>query len=82
MTDEVAKFLYDMLVACQQISEFCTGYDEQSFMSDPVLVAAVERKLMIVGEALYGTRRYEPRWHELVSKADDIVRLRHVLVHH
>lgn len=40
-----------MLDAIQMIGQFTSGMDFEAFRSDPMVIAAVERKLQIISEA-------------------------------
>jgi uncharacterized protein with HEPN domain len=46
-----AAFLWDMLDAAESVREFVRGRSLNQYMADPVLQAACERKLEILGEA-------------------------------
>lgn len=50
---EIRKFLYDVQQACELLGQFTEGKSLTDYLSDPLLRSAVERQLMIVGEALY-----------------------------
>jgi uncharacterized protein with HEPN domain len=52
MQVEVLKYLYDMEQACVLLSSFLVGKTFTDYDADPLLRSAVERQLMIVGEAL------------------------------
>ena len=45
------SYLFDMLEAARKIQRFTAGYDEERFKHDEKTVSAVERQLMIIGEA-------------------------------
>jgi uncharacterized protein with HEPN domain len=46
-------YLYDMLRAAQDIVEFTRGIDYDAFFQDKKTRLAVERQLLVVGEAAY-----------------------------
>ena len=52
MDEDIPKYLYDALKACQHVQEFTRGVSFDAYKSDELLKSAVERKLEIVGEAL------------------------------
>jgi len=60
MQPETAKFLDDVVTACELIEKFTWGKVYSDFESDEMLRAAVERKFIIVGEALMQARKLEP----------------------
>ena len=45
------SYLFDMLEAARKIQRFTAGYDQERFKQDEKTVSAVERQLMIIGEA-------------------------------
>jgi len=52
MQPESAKYLYDILKACEAILQFIEGKDFDDYEDDLLLRSGVERQLMIIGEAL------------------------------
>ncbi len=78
---ECHRLLADMLAACERIERYRGGVDAEAVSADEMLRDAVERQLIIVGEALFQISKLEPDWENLVTAARDIVRLRHILVH-
>ena len=57
MQFEALKYLYDMEQACVLLSSFLVGRTFADYEADPMLRSAVERQLMIVGEALNRLRK-------------------------
>ena len=51
MKDEIKKHLYDILDAAEEIKNFISGMDFQSYKSSPVTQRAVERDFEIIGES-------------------------------
>lgn len=60
MNDETKRRLLDALEACRAIQKFSAGTDYQSFASDELLRAALERKFEILGEALNRAEQSDP----------------------
>jgi uncharacterized protein with HEPN domain len=81
MRPETKKYLYDMLKACEAIFEFTEGKDFASYETDLLLRSAVERQLMIVGEAMNQAMHDEPDICDYMADAREIVNLRNVIVH-
>ncbi|MGH9583357.1 MAG: HepT-like ribonuclease domain-containing protein [Bryobacteraceae bacterium] len=54
------SLLHDILDAIRMIEEFTTGIDFKAFRSNPMAVAAVERKLLIIAEAGVRLRQDAP----------------------
>jgi uncharacterized protein with HEPN domain len=73
--------LRDMRDHARQAERFAEGRDYADYLGNDMLRAAVEREVMIVGEALYQISEIEPDWQTLVTDARAIVRTRHILVH-
>jgi uncharacterized protein with HEPN domain len=75
------KYLKDIQDQCLWIERHMGGVTFESYSSDEVLRAAIERKLEIIGEALSQMLRVEP---DLASKIDDakkIISFRNRLIH-
>ncbi len=49
---EALKYLWDVAEACRRVCEFIEGKSIDRYRQDVLLRSAVERQLMIVGEAL------------------------------
>jgi uncharacterized protein with HEPN domain len=81
MRPESKKFLYDMLQACEALSEFVEGKQFADYDSDLLLRSAVERQLMIVGEALSQAARTDEELAAQIEDAREIINLRNVIVH-
>jgi len=81
MRPESRKYLHDILGACETLAQFVEGKRFADYDSDLLLRSAVERQLMIVGEAL---SQAMSRDRELVERIEDtraIINLRNVIVH-
>jgi uncharacterized protein with HEPN domain len=81
MLPETKKYVYDILKACEAIFEFTEGKDLASYESNMLLQSAVERQLMIIGEAMNQAMHGEPDICEYMPDAREIVNLRNVIVH-
>ncbi len=81
MQRRVRKLLHDVLEACDALDEFTEGRSRSDYESDRLLRAAVERELMILGEALYQARPLQPDLEERITDLRGIIAFRHVLVH-
>jgi uncharacterized protein with HEPN domain len=81
MRPESAAYLWDVENAASHIASFVAGLTAETYMTDDLHRSAVERQLLIVGEALNNLRRVDP---ETAGKIPDLVRiigLRNVLAH-
>lgn len=81
MQHEVKKYLFDVLTACEAIMGFIEGRLFQEYEADLMLRSAVERQLMIVGEALNRAGRLNERVGECIPEIRDIVQLRNIIAH-
>ncbi len=78
---EALKYLYDMEQACVLLSSFLVGKTFADYEADPMLRSAVERQLMIVGEALNRLRKIEPELLASITDSRKIIAFRNILVH-
>ena len=81
MTPEVAKRLLDAHAACAAIGDFVRGLDAVRFARNPLVCAAVERKLEIIGEALGRAAADDASLAESIPEIPRIVGLRNRLIH-
>lgn len=81
MTLRLQKYLTDAQMAAAAISEFLEGVTQEDFMSNPILLAAVERKFEILGEAL-NFASIEKEGLELdIPDLPKIIELRNRIIH-
>ena len=81
MQPETKKFLYDMQQACVSLAAFLKGKNLDDYLRDELLRSAVERKLMIIGEALNQLLRIDPDIETQIPDARKIIDFRNILVH-
>lgn len=81
MRHEAKKYLYDMQQACLSLKAFLEGKKLADYLQDELLRSAVERKLMILGEAVKQTIHIEPEIESQIPDARKIVDFRNILVH-
>lgn len=80
MTEEQRKFLSDITMAIEAIEEFTTAIsDFRSYENDLKTQSAVERQLMIIGEALNKIKKLEPTIE--LENEKQIIAFRNRLVH-
>lgn len=80
MQPEAKKFLYDMRQACQALNGFIVGKTLEDYLQSELLRSAVERKLMILGEALNQVLRLDPDLETRIPDARQIIDFRNILV--
>jgi uncharacterized protein with HEPN domain len=78
--DRDLAHLWDMLEASQRALRFASGYDLESFLTDDMVQAAIERTVEIVGEAARGVSPEFQATH-LAIPWRRITGQRHVLAH-
>jgi uncharacterized protein with HEPN domain len=81
MQADSKKYLWDAQGACDLISTFVAGKSMKSYVSDPMLRAAVERQLEIAGEALGQFAKRDPETATLIPELPRIVAFRNILIH-
>ena len=76
------KLIADLLLACDDIDQFCSGRTYEDFSGDRLLQAGVERKLEVVGEALNRLYQLDEEWLEdHIPEYRRIIGLRNVIAH-
>lgn len=80
MRRDPQKFLNDMLERAQVVRRFLADRTVEDLETDRLLRSAVERELMVLGEALYQLHRIAPDIAERIDRWNDIIDFRHVLV--
>jgi uncharacterized protein with HEPN domain len=78
---EVLKCLFDIVEACEAITEFIAGKSHDDYIASRMLRSAVERQLMIVGEALRQALALDPNLTGDIRNTRRIVSFRNRLVH-
>jgi len=78
---EARKYLFDIQQAARRLAEFTSGRTLESYVSDAMLRAAVERQFEIVGEALAKLRKLEPETCAAITDASRIIAFRNILIH-
>jgi uncharacterized protein with HEPN domain len=74
-------YLLDIVDACVAIESFIAGADLETYRASPVIRSAVERQLILIGEAVGSLLRLEPGLSERISDARRIVDFRNQLAH-
>jgi uncharacterized protein with HEPN domain len=81
MQVKTAKWLRDIVDACDFIVEVARPRTLRDYESNRVLRAAIERYLEIIGEALNRIRRNDPQIAARVPQVDSIIAFRNILIH-
>jgi uncharacterized protein with HEPN domain len=81
MPPDPRKFLTDMVDRATFASQFMADKSLDDLMHNRPVRSAVERELMVLGEALYQLHRNFPQIAEQIDSWQQIIGFRHVLVH-
>ena len=81
MNDEIRKFLFDVLLASEDIRSFTEGLDFSAYLKNKMVQRAVEREFEIIGEALNRIKKVDPELLEQVSAYHRIIGFRNILSH-
>ena len=81
MARELRAYLWDVVQAAADIQSFIENKTADEYSSHPMLRAAVERKLEIIGEAISQALRYFPGIASSISHCKQVVALRNRLIH-
>lgn len=81
MERDARSWLWDVLEAAQAIESFVQGLDAGSYAAEPLVHSAVERKFLIIGEALNQLSKADPAIAARIPDLRAIVGFRNLLVH-
>ncbi len=81
MQPDPRKYLTDMLDRATFVLQFMADKSLDDLENDRPTRSAVERELMVLGEALYQLHRIHPIIAERIDSWNRIIGFRHVLVH-
>lgn len=74
-------YLHDLIFAARDILKMVEGKTIDAYLNDPMLQSAVERKFIVLGEALYQLKGYFPHLLAKIPASRALIAYRHVLVH-
>ncbi len=81
MSRDPKKYLHDMLDRARTVTGFIQGRSQKELETDRLFRSAVERELMVIGEALHQLHETAPDLAEQIHSYREIIGFRHVLVH-
>ena len=73
--------LWHIEKAANNIREFTAGRSLEHFLADSMLRSAVERELIIIGEAMARAEEVDPQLANLITDVPGIIACRNQLVH-
>jgi uncharacterized protein with HEPN domain len=81
MQRDVRAYLWDVCEAADKIADFIDGLDLKRYAETPVVHSAVERKFVVIGEALNQMAKLDRNWERRIPESAEIIAFRNVLVH-
>jgi uncharacterized protein with HEPN domain len=81
MAVDARKYLWDAKEAAARALRFTRNKSWDDYAGDEVLRSAVERQLLILGEALGRLRQHDPGLAARIAGLNQAIGLRHVLAH-
>lgn len=78
---DVNALLHDVIAACDAVAQFIDGADLAAYVADLMLRSAVERQLLIAGEAVNSIRRLDPMLVGTLGDARGMIDFRNILIH-
>lgn len=81
MDERALSALFDIRESISSIQRFVNGRSKEDYDSDDMMRAAIERKYMIIGEALTRLKKIDLAVFMRIREADKIVGFRNVLAH-
>lgn len=74
-------YLHDLIFAARDILSMTDGKTLEDYLKEPMLQSAVERKFIVLGEALFQMKGYFPHLLAKIPDFRSLIAFRHVLVH-
>ncbi len=81
MDHDPKAFLFDIQQACEEIEGFVREMNLQEYSANAVVKAAVERKFVVIGEAMRRLKGEYPEILNAITDHEKIIGFRNVLVH-
>ena len=81
MEHDPRAYLFDIIQACDEIEKFTQDMSLKQYSSSSMVKAAVERKFLVIGEAMMRMKREYPEILAPITDYEKIIGFRNVLVH-
>ena len=81
MDHDPKAYLFDIKQACEAIKEFTQNIGFKEYSANSMVKAAVERKFLVIGEAMIRLKREHPETLNRITNQEKIIGFRNVLVH-
>jgi uncharacterized protein with HEPN domain len=81
MDHDPKAYLFDVKQACDEIKEFTREMSFEEYSGNSMVKAAVERKFLVIGEAMTKLKKEHPEILGNITDYEKIIGFRNVLVH-
>ena len=81
MDHDPKAYLFDIKQACDEIDKFTQDINFDQYSLNAMMKAAVERKFLVIGEAMIRLKREHPELLEEITDHEKIIGFRNILVH-
>ena len=81
MKHRTLKYIWDVADSCKAIADYAKDKALNDYLADRKPRTAVERELIIIGEALFQAEKSDPELVNHIKDLHKIISFRHVLVH-
>ena len=81
MDHDPKAYLFDVKQACDAIKEFTQEMSFEEYSGNSMVKAAVERKFLVIGEAMTKLKKEHPEILDKIADHEKIIGFRNVLVH-
>jgi uncharacterized protein with HEPN domain len=81
MAHDPRKLLFDIIDACNKVTEFTAGLSFEQFTSSDLVKSAVHMQFIIIGEALMRLRATDSVIYDNIPEADRTIAFRNVIAH-
>lgn len=81
MDHDPKAYLFDIKQACDEIKAFTKDMSFEEYSINSMVKAAVERKFLVIGEAMTRLKREHPEVLDKITDHEKIIGFRNVFVH-
>ena len=81
MPRNMSAYIEEILGAISEINSFLKNMDFETYLNDSKTKSAVERKLMIIGEAMNQMHELNPQVENKITDFRKIIAFRNIIVH-
>ena len=81
MAHDPRKLLFDIIDACNKVTEFTAGLSFEQFTSSDLVKSAVHMQFIIIDEALMRLRATDSVIYDNIPEADRTIAFRNVIAH-